>query len=296
MKSLNQLSSTAYRILLALWVSVTLIYGISCGTWIGKPKNPNDPKKGFITLSIHGSNSPLSLMASSVAVKSANGTSLGTLVLTDARLVLKQIRLIAESSESALTLKKDSKEDDEDEQTEEFKGPFIVDLLNNKVTPDPGEISIAAGQYRDIKLILHQIEKGGISEADPLYKRSIYVAGTFTPTQGTSRDFVLSVELSEEFSLAQLRSSNGVGIDGDSTNNIVIAFRMERWFDFSNTKINEKKLDFSSVTGASIVLSEKSEGIQKQLQEIVKKNIKSSANFGKDRDGDRRLSRDEDDE
>ncbi len=273
-------------------VSLSVIVG--CGTWTGNPDNPeeddeptNQPTSPVpvgdttASLTIQGSGGT-SLIGTTVAVTAADGSSLGTLVLDIAKLSLKEIKL-----------KRDS---DDSESEYEFKGPFVVDLLTNTMTPNADTIAMEQGVYQDIQLKLHKLEKDdaeGISEDDPIVERSIYLKGSYV-NGDTTKAFELSFEFDEEFSLKDfVPNPKGFTIT-KGKNPIVIAFNMARWFDFSDEDINEEGVDFSGLSAGSIILSKDTEETEKKIYETIRDAIKKSARFGKDEDEDGKLEKTED--
>lgn len=261
---------------------------------------------GSVTLKIQGT-IPGSLQSAfgskavsnaSVVVTDNSGTQIGTIVLTDARLALKEIEF--EKSSSI----------DDDEV--EFEGPYVVDLLNNTVTPSLEEITIDPGIYTEIELKLDKIEgdetdEDGITplvdSSDSLYENSIVLEGTYTGTTAdgpvTNEAFSLTYNFDEEFELTgSSDTSLGFTIEDDEQNPIIIAFRIAKWFNFNDSETNSDNVDFSLLTlsAGEIVLDENSSGNNHKIREVIEKNIKESADYGEDSDGSGVLETDEDDD
>lgn len=233
-------------------------------------------------------------------VLNTDGSLGGTLTLSDARLSLKEIKL--KRNESGL-----SETEKEDDNQVKYRGPFIVDLISNTVTPSLGSLILASGTYDRIELKLAKIEDEAgesgsplVSPSDNLYRKSIYLAGTYTgSTNGgsvTDAPFTLSFELDEEFALAA--GSRGFSLQSNATNTVIIAFRLAKWLAFNNTTVNDKNVDFRNIitNAGRIDLSDASEGDNKKIWEVMREAVKASADFGRDSNDDGRLESSEDDD
>jgi hypothetical protein len=266
-------------------VWATMLISIGCGTWLGNPKDPDKttppPGNSMVTLKIRGeSAAPLQLAANVIDVIGTDGTTIGTLTLTQARLSLKEIKLKLHASDA--------------EERQLFNGPYVVNLLTNQVLPDPGTIEVPDGTYTDIQLKLAKLEKDEIGDivaaSDPLIERSIYLTGSYKPEGGTAVSVTMDFDLDEEFVLGSSAAFAGVDIVAGQNNPVIIAFRLDRWFDFRGSDT-----DLSDVQG-EIVLIKDADDVAKDVREAIKENVKQSAKFGKDADGDGNLGEDEDSE
>lgn len=272
----------------ALFLSLFLATG--CGTWIGNPDKTNQGGSGgstvaSVSLAFQGTDNPgLALQSNSFTVIDRDGLDSGTITLINARLVLKEIRLKSEQ--------------DGEKGEAQFPGPYIVNLLTNEVAPSPGIIEVPLGSYQDIQMKLDKLDpedRGSIDESDPIVNHSIYMTGTYTNTSGVNKSFQMTFELDEEFSLAQ-QKSNSKGVEFlEGENSLIIAFRIDKWFDFSSSETNSDGFDFSYINDDTIILNKDSEEASQKIREVIKENIKNTADFGKDQDGDGKLSKIEDD-
>lgn len=261
-----------------------VLHSVGCGTWLGNPKDPSkeQPPSGnsMVNLKVQGElMDSLPLTANDIEVLGRSGGVIGTLTLTQARVALKEIRLNLSSGDSR--------------ERQEFEGPYIVNLLNSQMQPNAATIAIDAGSYTSINLKLAKLEKdqvnGILSEGDPLIERSIYLTGTYHPVGGASVSVTMDFDLDEEFTLGQSSAvPAAMQITEGDINSIIIAFRLDRWFDFSGSEF-----DFDNIEG-NIVLTKDGEEAAKKVRESIKENIKISAKFGKDADGDGKLGADED--
>lgn len=239
----------------------------------------------------------------------------------------------AESEETATSRLTSAKEEEEEEETEEedkseseikteendkvkFQGPYVVDLLTNSVSPSLGEVDLIEGIYKEIVLKLHKIKgdeeddqaQALVTTDDPLYGNSIYLEGTYTGTIAsgavTDLPFQMSFELDEEFKLGGLGTgAGGFNIEADTESSVMIAFRVAKWLNFSNQETNSDGFDFTDLTsttltggGTGIILNHDTSGNNSKIREVIKENIKKSADYGKDEDGDGKLAAAEDDD
>ena len=304
--------------------ATTTINGVPAGTANLSVQGtaPGSLSTGTTTALIQGQTTPTTL---DIPVTDMAGASIGTLILTDARIGLKDFKLkLAESEMDGVD---ENGEGDEDEadiavKTEEnekvkFAGPYIVDLITDKVTPSLADVDIVAGVYEEIEMKLDKIDGSEeddagaplLDETDPMFGKSIYVKGTDTGTissgEVTNMPFTMTFEFDETFELTGAGDTSvGFEVVPGSPNPILIAFRMATWLDFTNPDTNEKSMDFSKLVAVDdgagnleIRLDEKSD-IQdnKDIRETIKENVKESADYGKDKDGDGELESDEDDD
>ena len=257
-------------------------------------------------------------------VSGTGGTQIGVLTLSDARVVLKEIKLKTleerESEDEAESESEDSSDDsaqrfarsggDDDggddssdsssdsEDNIKFRGPYIVDLIRNESTPSFSTIEIPVGDYREIELKLHKVDGSeendegvqAVATTDALYENSIVLSGTYTPTAGSAVSFSFTYDLSEEFELSGAAASQGFTVAEGEDNPIVVAFRMAQWLDFTGAS-----KDLSNLAG-NIALDETASGDSSTVRELIRDNVKSSADYGKDEDGDGHLGKDEDDD
>lgn len=232
------------------------------------------------------------------------GSQIGSLTLTEARLSLKEFKFKLAEEEV------DTPEEESENDSIELEGPYVVDLIADTVTPPLDLVDVIAGVYKEIEMKLDKIEgdeedeEGAtlVDTADTLFDRSIYIEGTYSDTLATLTDvpFVLTFEIDEEFSLTGLGdTSEGIVIDQNMLNHIIIAFRINKWFDFSNPE-TANDVDFTDLTVdplVGIVLDESiADSTAEEIHDVIKENIKESADYGEDEDKSGELEPDEDDD
>lgn len=267
--------------------SALVVVSSGCGTWLGNPKQPTDDEpaqsKSEVSIELQGaaSTSQLSLAPRSIRVLSKSGSSVGTIALDTAYVVLGKIKLktISASPET------------------EFKGPIVVDLIANTASPEIEPIKISDAEFEDIELSIakYSAEKLGRSESDPLSNYSIYLGGVYTNASGANVNFKVRMDLDENVSLAAFAAKNKkIPLTKDALNKLIVAFDLNAWFDFSNSKNNESGYDLASLPAGDIDIDKETEGVGQKIKEVIKKNINSSARFGRDKDGNGKLEKAED--
>jgi hypothetical protein len=279
-----------------------------CALEVGNPKQDKSSFYSQVDLSIQGTrpagSSPAlhrkgsgSRAAASVSmdVLASDGSTLGTLQLEQARIVLSEIKL--ESDESIAGLEQDEIQ---------YEGPFVTDLLTNETVPSLESIRLPAGRYHEISMKLDKLEKeeiNSIDEADPILERSIYIAGTYTGQLGggfvSEAPFSLSFEFDEEFKLRKTGEQvESFVLEQGQTNPVIIAFRLNQWFRLQNPETNENNLDFRDLelVDGALHLTKDSSGSNREIFEIIKEDIKNSADYGKDENGNGELDTEEDDD
>lgn len=238
-----------------------------------------------------------------VSVIGADGVSQGTIALNDARIALKEFKFKRPETEL----------EDESDQTEnqevKLRGPFVVDLLTDTVTPALPAVDVVAGTYTEIRVKIDKIEgteeDGGgallVDPSDPLFGNSIFISGTYSGTLGGETvvdvPFAMSFDLDEEITLSAPDPTLGFAVNQDMLQTVILAFRIAQWFDFSDPAANPDGVDFASlVDTTAVVLDENADGDASTLREVIKHKIEGSADYGRDSDGDHRLDSSEDED
>ena len=308
------------RIGMASIVAVAVLIVVLSGCDTGLPIIPGLTEGyGAVTLDVQGtltgSAGPAAAIVASraagdpivIPITDVAGLSAGALTLTDARINLGEIELEQDDDEI-------DTEDETAQSTDiEFEGPFVVDFVQETITPELPQIELLPGTYDNIELKLDKVEADDLDDSgaqlvldtDPLFGNSIYLEGTYTgPTAGgdvTDAPFSLAFDFDEEFELSTAGdTAMGLMVEDGQLNPVIIAFRLAQWFAFDNPETNSDLLiDFSDLVteaGPSIVLDENSTGANDTIRDIIKNNIKESADYGEDEDGSGELESDEDDD
>ena len=233
-----------------------------------------------------------------------SGTNSGVFTLTEARMSVKEIKIKLSTEDTKST------EDSTENEKIKLNGPFIADLISNTLTPQPTNLGLKAGTYKQIQFKLDKIEGDEKKESstslvttnDPLYGSSVYLAGFYTGQTAnkgivTNMPFSFTFSLEDELTLTPPGSNAaGFAVSTDADNPIIIAFRMGKWFNFNTKNTDGSDLTVTTVNATdTILLTENGSSGNKTLRDLIKENIKSSANYGKDKDKDGILSDSEDD-
>lgn len=257
-------------------LSMSVFVLISCGPSAGSTTlTVNGTVPGSLTASVALARSiaPRAVSQIDIPVEYPAGTSVGLISLTTARLVLKEFEIEQETVEDA-------------EVEYEFNGPYVVDLLAGTMDPEPAPVDLPAGAYSQVKFKIDAVEGDEVDEedgtqlvdnADPLFGHSILLGGTYTPSGGSAAAFEYTFDIDAEFELkAADETAVPFELSALGVNDIIVSFRLARWFD---------GMDPAAFAADPAAFSE-----------ALKENIKLSADYGKDEDGDGVLGSDEDDD
>ena len=249
-----------------LVAALTIFFDVSCGTWLGNPKDQGtdegDGEKTNVQLVISGQDS-LNLASESITVKGSDGAAAGIIVLDKALVSLSDIRF--------------KMLNDTDQTRVDLKGPYVADLLSGSTVPSLAEVSIPSGLYKEIELKIAKSDVNDSAGVDQsILGRSIYLVGTYTTIANVSKDFELAFELGEEFKIV---NDQGVSLEANALSTVNMIFNLTTWFDFSDKTINSSSLDFEDISAGSISLTKDSGEIESALMEVIKDRIKESADF-----------------
>ena len=163
----------------------------------------------------------------------------------------------------------------------EWKESYVYDLIQNTVAPSIPGVDVLDGTYHRIEFELKP--NRSLAGTDPLLNNSVYIAGTVVV--GTSKvPFTYALDLCEELELTGVK---GTHIQPEVVNSLMITFKPAAWF---------AGIDLSTAVrdASGSILINKANNIGLYL--AIKKQIRSSANFGTDDDNDGELEDSECDE
>lgn len=254
--------------------------------------------KGTVTLSLEASQAARSFMRTAITgipVTDSNGASAGTLDLTDAWVVVKEIEFEHEDDDETA---------DQDDSKLEFIGPYAVDLLTGTTYPALPQVSIDIGLYTDIEMDIEKLapeDVAGMTGLDSavatkLQDYSLYLEGTYNDGVNTI-DFSLYYDQTDEFEFSPTGdTTQGFTIDDEGINDIIVAFRMNEWFRFDNADTNNGlSVEFGdAVSGTNPIVLDGD--TNSDVMDVIEDNIEDSAEYGEDDDDDGSLSEDEDDD
>ena len=86
----------------------------------------------------------------------------------------------------------------------------------------------------------------------------------------------MSFDFGESF---EIESEDGITLESGTSQAVQLAFKLQEWFDFSNEETNSDGYDFEDITASSIILTDDGEDVEDELQDVIKENIKESADM-----------------
>ena len=249
---------------------------IACGSWLGNPKKPDEGSSPSASLIIQGITNPegdaLLAQNSSIQIFDDQGNACGSISLSEARLVLKEITL--EKNIDTNPSQADSDTDPTIPFKGGFKGPFVANLLNNSLTPTPGIIEIPSGSYLRAEGLLSKLTEGSVDRVDSkdtLTGHSLRIAGNFKALDGRERNLAASLDIEQELPFAQRDTSKPFIANGGDHLELIVRFRLFNWF---------KGTAISGLSGSGdIILDGSSRGESKAAYDRFKENVTSSATF-----------------
>lgn len=163
----------------------------------------------------------------------------------------------------------DGEDDDGEDDNEEieFKGSYIVDLVNGTSTPDFGLADVQPGIYEEI-----EIELGPILPNN----NSVFIVFTYTPDGGGSP---VQVEFStqEEFEFEIEDETTGYQLDANALTNLLVLLDLDALF--AGIDLSEAEADDDGVVRIN---DSSNSGITQQILS----NFEDSCDAGEDRDDD----------
>jgi len=119
----------------------------------------------------------------------------------------------------------------EDEYEIEFEGQFIVNLLTGTSDPDFGIADVIPGVYKEIKLKMRPILDDG---------NSVFVRFNYTPDGQDQVTVEFSTNKEIEF---ELEKHSGIQLDGNSLNQVLILFDLDKLLANVDLSILDKDED-----------------------------------------------------
>lgn len=229
----------------------------SCGSWSGNPPSSKiqtgtttpPEKQGTVEIVLQGSGASLKLLDKSLAVTDKNGRPAGHLTLTSVRIVLSDI-----------VVRRDR---DDVTARPSLAGPFVLDLMNNSITPQPDKLTLPEGTYKDIALNLYQ-KSGG----------SVQLIGTYVSGMQKMTNVKITLDAADQLSL--MNGSSQIQVTSGTNQQIAVTFKVDQWFNFTG-----KDADLSNATGQDIVIEGSMTGETRKLRDAFLGNVKAAAGFDK---------------
>jgi hypothetical protein len=160
------------------------------------------------------------------------------------------------------------------DKTMKWKGPYLYDAVKGTSTPALPSVELTDGSYRRIELRLMPYRDG--ANNDPLLNHSFYLAGTVT-VGSVQRTFSVSYHGTETVKIA---GSGTLPMKAGESNTLALAFEPKAWFtgvDFAQASLE---------SDGSILIDQDA---NKDLLQVIRKNIKGTLRCAKDDDGDGKI-------
>ncbi len=155
--------------------------------------------------------------------------------------------------------------DDNENEEIEFKGSFVVDLINGTSTPDFGIANITPGIYEEIEISLDQILPDS---------NSIFIAFTFTTDAGD----LVSVELSTKKKIKlEIEDEAGFQVDQNTITQLLVILNLDALF--SSIDLSNAKIDSDGVIRINDTTNE-------NITQGILSNLKDACDAGEDEDHD----------
>lgn len=240
-----------------------------------------------------------------VDVIGSSGEAAGSITLTEAWVVIKEIELEHETDDENAT---------DDELEIEFIGPYAVDLLSGTTYPELPAVSIDTGLYNDIEIDIEKLEQNDLQGmpnlpqgiSDKLLNYSLYLDGNYTSEDESTYvniPFTLLYRQTDEFELSGTAFSNGFVVDDTGINDIIVAFRLNEWFRFDNDETNGAGTELTDAVRQDansdyVMYLDDGDGQSNDdsVLDVIRDNIEDSAEYGEDDNDDDSLDEEEDDD
>jgi hypothetical protein len=281
---------------------------------------PSDDK-GTTTLEFSGQNSSTRAITrtaeatTNLPIIGTAGTEIGQFQLTDAWIVVDEIEFEHEmdedtegndSDEESVEGSEEGSDVDTDSAHEaEFTGPFVINLLTGTSYPELPQIQIETGFYTDIEIELDallQEDAEGLAELpteafDALLGHSIFLAGSYTDVSASmTMPFSITFDSDIEFEFTGSDTTLGFTIDDTGINDLIVAFQLDTWFDYSNLETNPDSISISNLLASASGQISLNEVDHLTLLDVIVENMEESGHYGEDLDDDGELDDDEDDQ
>ena len=158
-------------------------------------------------------------------------------------------------------------EDGEDDNEEiEFKGSFVVDLINGTSTPEFGLADVQPGLYEEI-----EIELGPILPNN----NSIFIAFTYTPVGGDAVQVEFSTQKEIEFEIENEKT--GFQIDANVIHSLLVLIDLDTLF-------SDVDLSSATIDADGIIRINDSSNIK--ISNKILSSLEDACNAGEDNDHD----------
>lgn len=177
------------------------------------------------------------------------------------KLAEKEAKMIAKMKESDASTK--------------FSGPYLYDAIAGTLESDVENTTLVDGNYKRVEFKLRR--NFSAADDDPILGQVFYIHGNYTK-DGVTTPFEIDYHVAMNF---RLPADQDLVITPGESNSLAIVFKVKDWFkdiDLSAAEVNEDGTIYVNKTENNAILK------------AIRKNIKKSVSFGKDKDGDGKLS------
>lgn len=161
-------------------------------------------------------------------------TNVDSLVLTEVKILLRDIKLEHEDDED---FKSDSVSEDNDKEENVKVGPFVVNLNVNGMTTDFAVTEIPAGTYDEIKFKIHQIE-GSEIPPDPEFKEGDDSSLRYSVIAKGTYNSIPFVYKSRKPAHQEIELNPPIIIEANTTTSLTITVDPFSWFYKNNVLLN----------------------------------------------------------
>lgn len=190
----------------------------------------------------------------------------------------------------------DSGDGDCGEGENELNGPFVVDLLTGATTPAMGDLVVAAGNYKKVKIHLDHSQKSDliVDTTDPLMGNTLYVKGTYSLPGQDEKPFTLMLKFNEEVEMETLA---GMQLDAATLNTVLVSIKLDGWLKAMDVGGCLAKPEVAASLAGGLIFSEDTEiGRCLDIEKTVKENIRNSFEVEDDDDHDGKRGDSDDDD
>lgn len=201
----------------------------------------------------------LNFTCSGFDLTNTGGRTAAAIVITDFQISIRDVIFMTDHDDDGIS----------DDSTEvAFRGPYQLDLLNGSdaVTETIGSVDIPNGVYDELRFKFHKDED--LSPSEPLFDRSIFIAGTIGGTP-----FELWHDTSENF---DIKKSTGIVVN-DNEVNLTVNFTVSKFLN-SHTIIDLSQAVDGNEDGLIEINTNDPDG-NKEIADALKENIKMSADL-----------------
>ncbi len=212
--------------------------------------------------------------AASGGGSTAGGGSVGGKSHKDAKADMVA-KLMAKKDELKAKGQADLDKEAKSDKATKFVGPYVYDAVLGKLEGDAPTVDTTDGSYKRVEF---QLKRDFVSaDSEPLFGNVFAIKGTVL-LNNVAVPFVVDWNIALNFRMA---GDGAFAVAPGGDNKLAIGFDVSKWFagiDWSKAKVD---------ADGSIYVDKKT---NHDIVKVLHKNIKLSAGFGKDKDGDGKIA------